>query len=297
MLGTILNIQRFSTHDGPGIRTVVFLKGCTNACAWCHNPEAMRAQPELQVYPDRCILCGRCVEVCPKHAHRIALGAKAFDRDLCRMCGLCSQECFSGALVTAGRTVSDDDLFAEIVKDEAYYSRSGGGVTLSGGEPVLQGDFVGDVLRRCRERGIHTAIETAGNYPWEAIESLLPYLDLVMCDLKASDPEIHLRYVGVRPDRIRENLRRLAASGVHLIVRTPVVGGANDTEQEIGGIARFLSEIGGSVSYELLRYHRLGNAKRESLGLLAEAGFTIPSAQRIGELASVAREFLPDVRP
>ena len=297
MQGIVLNIQRFCTHDGPGIRTTVFFKGCSNACAWCHNPEAIRPGPEVQIFPDRCIGCGRCLDICPEHAHEVVDGEKVYRRELCRQCGRCVEACFAGALVMAGGSMSVDEVMEEILKDEPYYRHSKGGVTFSGGEPVLQKDFLSALLRRCKAHDMHTAIETAGNYRWADLEALLPHTDLIMYDLKILDPELHRRYVGNKGERARDNLLKLAAAHRPIIVRTPVVGGVNDTEEEISDIARFIKDMEGLLYYALLPYHELGNAKRESLGLPEERSFYTPTKERIRELADVARAFVEQVRP
>ncbi|MBT5829576.1 MAG: glycyl-radical enzyme activating protein [Candidatus Latescibacteria bacterium] len=294
--GTVLNIQRFSTQDGPGVRTTVFLKGCTNHCAWCHNPESMRLKPELQVYPDRCIGCGRCVEVCSEGAHLLIDGEKQFDRELCQMCGRCAEDCFAGGLVIAGKEMSVDEVMCEILQDETYYRHSEGGVTFSGGEPVIQREFLLALLRRCKKKGIHTAIETAANYNWRWVEEMLPYVDLVMCDLKIMTSKLHKKFVGNDGERIQENLRKLGDSGVPMIVRTPVVGGVNDAKEEIASIAHFVGSFEHLLYYELLTYHPLGASKRESLGLPKEGGFYAPDKARMDELVDVARTFIHDVR-
>jgi len=295
--GAVVNIQRFSTHDGPGVRTTVFLKGCTNACAWCHNPEALRPQPEVQIFPDRCIGCGRCLEICPERAHELVGEEKVFRRERCRQCGRCVEECFAGALVMAGRSVRVDEVMAEILQDEPYYRHSGGGVTFSGGEPVLQKDFLLGLLRRCRESGVHAAIETAGNCAWAWLEELLPCIDLVMYDLKVLNPELHEEYVGNDGKRACANLLKVAEGRIPLIVRTPVVGGINDTVEEIGGIARFIQDFDSLLYYELLPYHPLGESKRLSLGLPEEDRFYTPGKEKMAELADAARAFVGEVRP
>ena len=295
--GMVLNIQRFSTQDGPGVRTTVFLKGCTNRCAWCHNPESMRVQPELQIYPDRCIGCGRCLEVCPEGAHLLVDGKRGFDRGRCQMCGRCAEECFAGGLVIAGKEMGVDEVMDEILQDETYYRHSEGGVTFSGGEPVVQREFLLGLLRRCKEKGIHTAIETAANYRWSWLEEMLPYVDLVMCDLKTMTSDLHERFVGNSGERVRENLRKLGDSGAPMVVRTPVVGGVNDTEEEIANIARFVGSFAHLLYYELLTYHPLGESKRESLGLSKEDRFYAPGRERMDELADLARTFVDEVRP
>lgn len=295
--GIIFNIQRFSTSDGPGVRTTVFFKGCTNRCAWCHNPESMRRAPQLQVFMERCIGCGRCVAVCPHQAQHLDGGERSFERELCVGCGACAEECFSGALELAGETRTVEEVMSEVVKDEPYYRHSGGGVTFSGGDPVLQTDFLRRLLVSCRELGLHTAVDTAGNYRWELLESLLPHLDLVMYDFKVLDPERHRRYIGNDGSLIRENLQRLAATGCPLIVRTPVVGGVNDTVEEIGGIAALLSSMDSLQYYELLPYHALGDAKLQSLGLARNGQFYTPKPDQLQLLADVARQHVGEVRP
>lgn len=294
MVATILNIQRFSTHDGPGIRTTVFFKGCTNACAWCHNPESLHAAPELQIYPDRCIGCGRCLAACTVGAHENLEGVKVFHRDRCAGCGRCAEECFAQALVMAGKETTADELMAEIAKDEIYYRQSGGGVTFSGGEPVLAGNFLVEVLKHCKEKAIHTTLQTAGNYAWAMIEPMLPYLDLVMCDVKTCDAAKHERFVGTKPDLIQANVLRLAQTGIPLIIRTPVVGGVNDSLEEIEAIARFVQGLGGR-QYELLPYHALGNSKRATLGLDEAAAFETPTKEHMQALAEAASAFIPTV--
>jgi len=294
--GTVFNIQRFSTSDGPGVRTTVFLKGCSNNCAWCHNPESLRRAPELRLYLDRCIGCGRCVEVCPEGAQHLDDGVRRFERDRCRACGTCVAECFAGALELAGRDMTAADVLAEVLKDEAYYRHSGGGVTFSGGEPVLQADFLAAVLAACQQRGLHTAVDTAGNYPWSQLAGLFEHVDLVLYDLKLLDLEKHRRFIGHGGERIRDNLRRLGESGHAFAVRTPVVGGVNDTEEEIAGMARLIGPYPGLAYYELLPYHALGEAKLASLGLEDRSTFTTPSPDQLQALAAAARRFVPDVR-
>ena len=295
--GILFNIQRFSTSDGPGVRTTVFLKGCTNDCAWCHNPESLQSAPRLRVFLDRCIGCGRCILVCPQSAQRLEGEDRTYQREACTACGACAGECFSGALEITGRAMDVNEVVAEIVKDEPYYRHSGGGVTFSGGEPVLQTDFLRQLLVVCREHDLHTAVDTAGNYPWALLESLLPHLDLVLYDLKVLDPARHRRWVGNDGERIRDNLERLGAAGHPLIVRTPVVGGVNDDDAEIAGMARLLGRLDHLVYYELLPYHPLGDAKLQGFGLCGNGSFTTPDGERLQALAEVARQHVRDVRP
>lgn len=289
MQGIITEIQRFSVHDGPGIRTTVFFKGCNLRCFWCHNPETHRIEPELQLQLARCIGCGACLAVCPVGAHTLVEGERRFDRARCLGCGRCAAECFAEALVLVGRRVSVQEVLDEVLADRPFYESSGGGVTLSGGEPLLQLDFCRALLAACRNAGLHTAIETAAHVPWEQIEAVLPLLDLVMLDIKLLDEEAHRAATGVGNRRILENARRLGAAKP-LIVRTPVVPGVNDTPEAIGAIARFAAALPSLVSYELLPFHPMAANKYESLGrTYAARNLPRPTPEAMEALAEVAR--------
>ena len=242
--GIVFNIQRFSIHDGPGIRTTVFLKGCTLRCFWCHNPEGIRPQLENQFYPERCIGCGECVTVCPEGAQSMGENGRAYDRERCKVCGKCVEICYAGALLRMGNRTSAGEVCAEALRDRAFYQSSGGGVTLSGGEPVMQRDFSRAILEGCKAEGLHTAIETAGHYRWEDLAGLLPFVDLVMMDIKHMDRRKHHRATGVTNERILANATRLAGTGLPLLFRIPVVPTVNDTEDEIAAIARFVHRLG-----------------------------------------------------
>ncbi len=271
--GTITAIQRFSIHDGPGIRTTVFFKGCSLRCFWCHNPETLRPAPELQFLPGRCITCGACVEVCPTGAGRLVDGRIQHDAALCAACGNCVDVCYAEARVLVGRRVSAADLVREILQDAAFYETSGGGVTLSGGDPVLQGEFAYAVLAGCKAAGVHTALETAGHYPWSLLERLLPVTDLVMLDLKHLDPEKHRAATGATNARVLEAARRLADTGIPLLLRTPVIPGVNDTEADLLALADFVRALrrrrgpdAPPIRYELLAFHQMAEEKYHSLG-------------------------------
>jgi glycyl-radical enzyme activating protein len=276
MNGTLFNIQRFSTHDGPGIRTVVFFKGCTLRCAWCHNPESIDFAPALLWNADRCIGCGRCVPVCPTGAQQMTFeGGHRFDRSLCNNCLLCVDSCYAEALQRAGETMTAETLMTSILSDIPYYGKTGG-VTFSGGECLAQPAFLAEVLKQCREAGIHTAVDTAGAVPWQAFEQILPYTDLFLYDVKAMDPELHRTWTGADNKGVLENLKRLLATGAPVQVRIPFVPQAN--AGEMGNLAKGLAGMGiGEVT--LLPYHRLGEGKKRSLGLPAEGDvFTPPTA-------------------
>jgi pyruvate formate lyase activating enzyme len=291
MTGTIFDIQRFSVHDGPGIRTTVFFKGCYAGCEWCHNPESFAVSPQLQYYPDRCIGCGKCVLICPNGAHNIVDGKPSPDREKCVDCGLCAKECFSGALVTAGRDMTVDEAIAPVLADRIYYSQSGGGVTLSGGEPVMQGDFCEELLKRLKAEGIHTTLQTAGMYYFYKLERLLPFVDLVMYDIKGFSREIYDTYVYGDSILVFDNLKRLDEFDIPIIVRTPCVSPVNDTPEEIGAIARMLSTLKNLKYYSLLPYHGLAKVKYDALGL-PFTPFETPDKTKMELLKSVAAEYV-----
>ncbi|MCD6289105.1 MAG: glycyl-radical enzyme activating protein [Anaerolineae bacterium] len=303
MKGLIFDIQRFSVHDGPGIRTTVFLKGCSLRCFWCHNPEGIRPRPEIQFFPDRCIACGECVAVCPNGAHELRDGFHIYHRDRCESCGLCAGVCYSEALTLIGRTMTVDEVVVEVLRDRAFYDTSGG-VTLSGGDPLMQPDFSRAILERCKAEGVHTAIETAANCHWEDLAALLPVTDLVMMDIKHMDPEKHRWATGVSNKRILANARRLAQTDKPVLFRVPVVPTVNDTPEEIGAIARFVQQLiglragdgvsgsKGAIELELLPFHRMAASKYQSLGLkYRAASFVAPDKEKMEELAAIVRSY------
>jgi pyruvate formate lyase activating enzyme len=294
--GIIFNIQRFSIHDGPGIRSTVFFKGCSLLCFWCHNPEGRRAKPEIQFFPDRCIGCAECARVCEHEGHTLRDGSHVYDHEQCVVCGRCADGCFAGALQLTGTKVTVDEVMAEVLRDRPFYASSGGGVTLSGGEPLLQPDFARAILARCRAEGIHTAIETAANCRWRQLEMLLPVTDLVLMDIKHMDAAKHRAVTGVSNARILANARRLAQSRVPLHLRTPVIPTVNDTPDEIRAIAMFVRELqhlraahdpdSPLPALELLPFHRLAGDKFRSLGLDDRSAALTPlGAERMAELA------------
>lgn len=289
MKGWVADIQRFSVHDGPGIRTTVFLKGCGLRCAWCHNPETLKPGRELQVLPERCIGCGRCLEACPAGARSKEGGAMRHRRDLCAACGRCAAACAPGALVMIGREMEPSEVLAEVLEDAPFYRNSGGGMTLSGGEPLFQPGFSVELLRGAKEAGVHTAVETSLAAPWDRVASFLPHTDLFLADLKLMDPAGHRRWTGAPNDGILENLRRLSGEARGLLVRTPVVPGVNDSPEAIGAIAEFVKGLPSKPAYELLPYHPLGAGKYRSLGIERRFdGAAPPSPGRMRELAGEA---------
>lgn len=288
--GVVTHIQRFSLHDGPGIRTTVFFKGCQMRCPWCHNPETYRGKPEIQTFPDRCIACGACLEQCSHKARAVVDGGRVFSRGRCKACGRCAAACFANAIVLVGETKTAEEVVEEVLADRAFYASSGGGVTLSGGEPLMQPEFAKAILQQCRREGIHTAVETNLARPWRRVTPLAPLVDLWLVDLKLLDDAGHQTWTGVSNRHTLENIRRLDRRGTPIVVRTPVVGGVNDRPDVIAAIADWLALLSNVQCYELLPYHPLGTGKREALGLAApEQPFTTPSRQRLEELAAAAR--------
>ena len=264
--GKIFNIQRFSVYDGPGIRTVVFFSGCNLRCLWCHNPESISTKQQLKYSADQCILCSRCFDLCKNKAHElIANGAHILNRGKCTVCLDCVKECYAEALVPVYREMTISKLEKSILTDEEYFRQSNGGVTFSGGEPMLQVDFLCEILKVCKNHNIHTAVDTAGAVKFGDFEKILPYCDLFLYDIKAYHSDVHKRLTGVSNALILENLKRLSEiDEVNIWVRVPVIVGANT--DEMADIAEFLSKIN-IKKCELLPYHKLGEGKYKSLGI------------------------------
>ncbi len=265
MKGTVFNIQRFSIHDGPGIRTTVFMKGCSLRCFWCHNPESLSRKRELQLFLQKCIGCGKCFSVCPKGAHEMTGEGRVFHRERCIACGRCVELCYAEALVMTGQEMDVDEVVDEVMKDEDFYRNSGGGVTLSGGEPLLQLEFCREILERCKDRGVHTAIETAAFVEWKAFEMVMGYTDLFLVDIKVMDPVRHREVTGAGNGKILDNIRRIGGTAIPLIIRIPVVPGINDNEENMEETAAFLQDFSNLEYVELLKFHKMAGSKYHSL--------------------------------
>jgi len=283
--GLVFDVQRFSLHDGPGIRTTVFFKGCPLRCPWCQNPESHDPRPEMAFYSDRCRGVGECFALCPRDAlHR---GPDRIDRARCDLCGLCVPACPHEALRLVGRRVAVEELLEEVARDRPFYEASGGGVTLSGGEPTAQLGFVVRFCEACREAGLEVGLETCGAFAWQSLAPHLPLLSFVYFDLKVMDPDLHRRLMGADNGAILENGRRLFASGTPVTFRMPVVPGYTDTETNLRSVAAFLEDVG-ARELHLLRYHSMGEAKRARLGSAQKPLALGPEARSAEPLERVA---------
>ena len=271
VVGRIFDIQRCSLHDGPGIRTTVFMKGCPLRCAWCHNPEGQTSRPLLSFVPEKCIGCGYCLRVCRNQGHRVLDGRHALDRAKCVVCGLCTRECFAGALEVVGRDVTVEDVLEVVLRDRPFYESSMGGITLSGGEPLLQAAFSKALLQQAKQAGLHCCVETCGQYEYDRLEAVAPYVDLFLYDWKESDPARHLDYCGASNERILANLRALHDAGRKIRLRCPIIPGFNDRSGHFQGIAALAQSLPNLEGVELLPYHRLGESKIRRFGLDHEA--------------------------
>jgi len=296
--GRVLEIMRMSTEDGPGIRTTVFLKGCSLACAWCHNPESIKPGPQLQWVPTTCIGCGICVKTCPRGALAMTDSGICIDRDACRACGTCAAECPSTAMELMGAEWTAEDLAKELLKDRAYFEQSGGGVTLSGGEAALQHEFCAELLKILRNEGIHTALDTCGMVPRASLEKLLPLVNLVLFDIKEVDSEKHRVFTGSGNEKILESAKFVAAyvkehlHPHHLWIRTPLIPGATATRENVTGIGAFIAaNLEGAVErWELCAFNNLCRDKYARLGIDWEfADAKLLSREEMESFAETAR--------
>lgn len=290
--GMVFNIQRYSIHDGPGIRTTVFLKGCPLRCFWCQNPESQHVYPELFFTAEKCVNCGRCVPACPSKANRIdAQGQIQIDRSKCIGCGKCVPVCPEEARSIMGKRMTVDEVVKEVIKDKNFYITSNGGVTVSGGDAVAQPKFAAALLKRCKEEGLHTVIETSGYAPWETFESILEYTDLVYMDIKCIDSELHQRCTGVSNELILQNA--VKASQIRTVrFRTPVIPRFNDDPEEIKKIALFVKEKTNSDSLELLKYNNLCESKYIRLDKEFTAERDLPPDDKVEAHMSNLREIV-----
>ena len=296
--GTIFNIQHYSIHDGPGIRTNVFLKGCPLRCLWCSNPESQQQVPQLMFRADRCTGCGACISSCPVSAISLVDQRVQNDRSLCTGCGACVAVCPNEAREIIGTTATAGEVFDEVAQDKLFYAKDGG-VTLTGGEVLVQPAFASAVLQLCRQAKIHTAIETCGFADWAALKEVLQYTDLVLYDLKEMDPEFHKKYTGVDNSRILENLKKIDDQmDLEIWVRVPLIPGCNDDKENLLATARFVKEnLHKCTQIHLLPFHRLGEGKYEQLENEPN-GFssTVPDDSYMESLRDYVKSFGLDCR-
>ena len=286
MKGCVFNIQKFSINDGPGIRTTVFMKGCPLSCKWCHNPESHLVSAEILYDGRKCIGCRACAAVCKMGAHSFTEANHSFDRTACIRCGKCAEACVTHALDVSGKEMSAREVIDAVLRDKIFY-RDGGGMTLSGGEPLMHPDFCTELLSLARENGIHTAIETSGYAPSEVIRRITPLVDLFLYDFKITDPDLHKEYTGVSNRRIYENLRLINSLGAKVVLRCPIIPGVNDTEEHFAGIADIANELSAITEINVEPYHPLGKSKSELLGKEYPMGdLSFPENETVNEWIS-----------
>lgn len=265
--GRVFDIQRFSIHDGPGIRTTVFLKGCPLRCVWCHNPEGIDPSPRLAFQPEKCIGCGYCIQACPNRAHLLVNGSHTLDRNLCDACGACTEECWAQALELAGRDLDVRAVMAEVMRDEPFHTSSGGGLTLSGGEPMMQIQFAKSLLEAAGHENVHRCLETSGEAPMSAFEAVTPHVDLFLFDIKDTDDSYHIQYTGSSNTRILANLKYLHDNGAKVRLRLPIIPGFNDRPDHFSGLASLVRMLPNLCGVEIMPYHKLGLDKDKRFGL------------------------------
>lgn len=296
LTGLVNDFQRFSIHDGPGIRTIVFLKGCPLHCIWCANPETVSIQPEIMHIPGNCIGCGKCALACPNSCISFTPDGHiaTIDRNRCALpeCGQCQKTCYAHAINISGRYLTVSEVLEEVERDREFYERTGGGVTFSGGEPFAQPRFLGALVRAAKTRNLHTAVETCGQAQWSVLSPILPFIDLVLYDLKHMDSQHHQRITGVPNQLIRDNLLRIDSYGTPLRVRLPLVPGLNDSIENIRASAEFASSLSHLEALDILPYHRMGEPKWGQLDYSYALHDLSPhSGEQITELADIAREY------
>ena len=277
--GTVFDIRKYSIHDGPGIRTAVFFKGCPLECRWCHNPEGRSYRPELIFHPVRCILCDDCLEACPNGAIRRENDSISINRMLCKSSGECTLVCTSEALQIVGREMTVRQIMTEIESDSVFYEQSGGGATFTGGEPLAQPGFLQELLSACRTSGVHTTVDTSGFSPWRVLDKIRPLVDLFLYDLKLMEDERHRHWTGVSNKTILSNLQQLTNAGQKIMIRIPLIPGINDDDINLKQIGAFLSALRNIPQVELLPYHNIAEAKYAGLGMSYDLGKIRPPSQ------------------
>lgn len=273
--GTVFNIQRFTVHDGPGIRTEIFIKGCTLRCKWCSNPESFLEKEQVGVFPTKCIgteKCGDCADICPQGAETLRFRdgkIEEIDRTKCTDCMKCTTVCPTDSLKAWGRKMTVDEVMKLVLADRAFYDNTGGGVTISGGEALFQWEFVLEILKRCKEEGIHTCVESALNINRSVVEAVLPYCDMLITDIKMMDAEQHKKYTGAGNGLILDNIRYISSKRIPMVIRLPIIPGVNNNLHHVREVGRFMTEAMKErpVQVQFLRFRRLGEEKYRSLGM------------------------------
>lgn len=292
MNGTVFNIQRFSLHDGPGVRTTVFMKGCSLHCRWCHNPEGLSPEISLQYNDRSCLMCGKCAEVCTHEVHTLSNGTHTVNYQRCVQCGACIVACPARALQYSGRQYTPQELTQECLRDRAYYKKRGG-VTFSGGEPLLQSEFVAETARLCKEEGIPTIyIDSAGNVPWESFENVLPYTDAFLYDMKAFSEDLHRENTGCSNRLIMDNLIKLGKTQKGIFIRIPVIPSVNDSPREIQQILDFLHNINNIHEVRLLPFHAVGREKYTTLGMKQPEDYGAVSSDTLNILQQLVTDYM-----
>ena len=266
MKGVVFDIMKFAIHDGPGIRTTVFLKGCPLSCIWCHNPESQSKAPEISYVSEKCIACGYCIQVCPNDCHKIISHEHIFDRSECVRCGLCAEKCPTQALEIIGKEMSVTEVIDEVIKDKSFYDNTGGGVTFSGGEPMFQFEFVLELLKEANKRGLHVCMETCGYSSVEHYAKTLPYVDTYLFDIKETDSGKHIEYTGIPMKTITESLELLNSHNAKIVLRCPLIPGLNVREEHFKEIGILASRLQSVMQIDVIPYKPLGLAKCERIG-------------------------------
>lgn len=282
-VGCVFNIQKFSIHDGPGIRTTVFLKGCPLNCLWCHNPEGLSRETEIEFEQSKCIMCGACEVVCPNGCHSFENG-HSFDRRECVKCGKCVSACIAGGLRTVGKEYTVDEVIEKVLADKIFYETSGGGMTISGGEPFFQPEFTLDLLKAANEKGITSCIETSGFTKTDTILEAVPYTELFLYDYKATGDNLHRELTGVSQDLILKNLEEINKAGASVVLRCPVIPGKNDTDVHFDAIASIAERMSGIIRVDLEPYHPLGTGKAPKIGKTQSFVTNAPESERMNEI-------------
>jgi len=294
--GLVFDIKKYAIHDGPGIRTTVFFKGCPLQCLWCHNPESWRSQVELGFRKGRCTGCGQCVEACQHEAISVVENRPVTDEEKCVLCGRCVDVCLAGARQIIGRETTVSEVIAEVERDVIFYDQSGGGVTFSGGEPLMQPDFLLALLNRCRARNIHTAVDTSCYVEPEILDSVAERADLFLCDLKHMDNEMHERFTGVGNNLILENIRRIARADNKIVIRIPVIPGFNDDPANIEATGKFAASLSGVGRIDILPFNRGGVEKSARLmGEIKSMRVETPDEHQMSEIAESLSKYVFEV--